>query len=114
MRYIKVVFLLAFLCVYSKIYAQLSTHEQPISFNPNLKLTVSSKSSKSTITMPLLDMTKIEKEDNEDKEYDIPPRFGYSHIVNYDLNNSGTWFELPNGDKLWQLNVKSFINKLLL
>ena len=105
MRYIKVVFLLAFLCVYSKIYAQLSTHEQPISFNPNLKLTVSSKSSKSTITMPLLDMTKIEKEDNEDKESDIPPRFGYSHIVNYDLNNSGTWFELPNGDKLWQLNV---------
>ncbi len=35
----------------------------------------------------------------------MPPRFGYPHKVNYDLTNSGTWQVLPNGDKLWQLNV---------
>ena len=35
----------------------------------------------------------------------MPPRFGYQHRVNYDLNNSGTWYKLSNGDRLWQLNV---------
>jgi hypothetical protein len=69
------------------------------------ELTVISRSSTPVITTPKLDMAKIAKEDKEDEEYDMPPRFGYSHIVNYDLNNSGTWYELPNGDKLWQLEV---------
>ncbi len=63
------------------------------------------KSSLHRVTMPALDMAKIEAEDKEDEEYDMPPRFGYPHFVDYDLNNSGTWYELPNGDKLWQLNV---------
>ena len=58
-----------------------------------------------TITMPALDMAKIEAEDKEDEKYDMPPRFGYPHKVNYDLNNSGSWQTLPNGDKLWRLNV---------
>ena len=35
----------------------------------------------------------------------MPPRFGYRHKVNYDTTNSGTWTVLPNGGKIWQLNV---------
>ena len=66
---------------------------------------VSKRSENPIITMPELDVAKLEKEDKEDEEYDVPPRFGYPHRVNYDLNNSGIWYELPNGDKLWQLNV---------
>ena len=85
--------------------AQLSTNELPISFDPKIKSVITSKRSKKPITMPTLNMAKIVKEDEEDEEYDMPPRFGYPHKVNYDLNKSGTWFELPNGDKLWQLEV---------
>lgn len=97
--------LFVFLCTYNKVSAQLSTNEQPVSFNPDLKLKVLSKSPTPIVTTPLLDMAKIEAEDKEGEEYDMPLRFGYQHKVNYNINNSGTWYILPNGDKLWQLNV---------
>lgn len=100
-------FLLLLLCAYTftDVYAQLSTNEQPVSFDSKLNLTEVSRNTADIVTMPKLDMVKIEAEDKEDEEYDMPPRFGYPHKVNYDLENSGTWYELPNGDKLWQLNV---------
>lgn len=94
--------LFLFMCMDS--FAQLSTHEQPISFSLDSKLFEMDRSA-SPIIMPELDMAQIEKEDEEDARYDVPPRFGYKHKVNYNLKNSGTWYELPNGDKLWLLNV---------
>lgn len=90
---------------YTFSFAQLSTHEQPVSFTKGLRLVVKKRSATPIATMPQLDMDAIEKEDKEDEEYDMPPRFGYTHFVDYNLNNSGVWYELPNGDKLWQLNV---------
>lgn len=105
MQYIKTITLLTCLSIFANVKAQLSTNEKPISFDLKSELTVISRSLTPVITTPKLDMAKIAKEDAEDEEYDMPPRFGYSHIVNYDLNNSGTWFEFPNGDKLWQLEV---------
>ncbi len=81
--------------------AQLSTNEKPISFGmPKNQL-----AELEPVIMPVLDMARITKEDEEDEEYDMPPRFGYPHKVNYDLTNSGTWKILPGGDKLWQLNI---------
>ena len=94
----------AFLFVFICTYAQLSTNELPVSSSIGLKL-VETKRAMTAITMPELNMSKIEEEDIEDVEDDIPPRFGYLHRVNYDLDNSGVWYELPNGDKLWQFNV---------
>lgn len=105
MQYNKTIFLLVCLCVFSNAKAQISTNEKPVSFDIKTELTVKTKSSTPIITTPKLDMAKIAKEDEEDDRYDMPLRFGYSHRVNYDLNNSGIWYELPNGDKLWQLNV---------
>lgn len=105
MNCLKTIILLVLLCLFTNAKAQLSTNEKPVSFNTKLALTVKSKSAVPIVTTPPLNMAKIEQEDKEDEEYDMPPRFGYSHKVNYNLNNSGTWYELPNGDKLWQLNV---------
>lgn len=34
-----------------------------------------------------------------------PWRFGYNYFVNYNLNNSGVWTILDNGDRLWRLGV---------
>ena len=92
-----------FVCSYT--FAQLSTNEKPISFDKDLTLHVKKKSEVPVAIMPHLDMEAIEKEDKEDEGHDMPPRFGYQHWVDYNLNNSGIWYELPNGDKLWQLNV---------
>ena len=89
------------LCVNIGVHAQLSTNEKPVSFS----LPSGSLGSIDSKRMPMLDMEKIKAEDLEDEQYDMPPRFGYSHIVNFDLYNSGTWTTLPNGDKLWQLKI---------
>jgi hypothetical protein len=105
MRLNKTFLFFAFLYAYTNVCAQLSTREQPISFNPELKLKVSLKNSAESVTTPLLDMAKIEAEDKEDEKADVPPRFGYPHYVNYNLNNSGIWYDLPDGGKLWQLDV---------
>lgn len=101
----KLFLLWAIMVVHSNVFAQLSTNEQPISFNTNLKFTKETRSSASVVTMPQLNVKKLEAEDREDEEYDMPPRFGFPHKVNYNLSNSGIWKTLPNGDKLWQLNV---------
>ena len=82
--------------------AQLSTNESPIGLRTRL---TPIREVVKTVVMPNLDMEKIEAEDIENEAKNMPPRFGYSHKVNYDLNNSGIWYELPNGDKLWQLNI---------
>ena len=93
------------LLIYVSAYAQLSTNEKPISFEKKSEMQVEGKGKNSIVVMPQLDMAKIEKEDKEDEGYDMPPRFGYSHKVDYNLTNSGTWYKLSNGDKLWQLNI---------
>ncbi len=85
--------------------AQLSTNEQPISFGKTFRLADNDRKAVPVITMPELDMKKIEDEDREDEEYDMPPRFGYRHKVDYNLNNSGVWHVLPNGDRLWQVEI---------
>ena len=105
MQNIRSLCLFVALCAFANVRAQLSTNEKPVSFGRESEMQVKHRSTNPIVTMPQLDMAKIEKEDKEDEEYDMPPRFGYPHMVNYNLNNSGTWYELSNGDKLWQLNV---------
>lgn len=45
----------------------------------------------------------------EDAEVDgkgiAPWRFGYNNETALNLNNSGTWISLPNGDKIWMLRL---------
>lgn len=105
MKYYKTLFFIILLCTSTKAEAQLSTNEKPVSFVRESELPVNFRNTVPVVTMPQLDMAKIAKEDEEDEEYGMPPRFGYSHFVDYNLNNSGKWFDLPNGDRLWQLEV---------
>ncbi len=35
-----------------------------------------------------------------------PWRFGFNNYTNLDINNSGSWYDLPNGDRVWLLKVK--------
>lgn len=58
--------------------------------------------------MPTFDQAAIDAEDAiNDPLKNAPWRFGYKHAVNYNLNNSGNWTTLPNGDKIWQLGLES-------
>jgi lysyl endopeptidase len=55
--------------------------------------------------MSPLNMTAIEREDKSDDEAGRPPRFGYPLDAGFTLDNSGVWEMLPNGDRLWRLNI---------
>ena len=102
----KTIILSALIAVFAiSANAQLSTKERPVSFGFSDSLLFRISSSIETKLLPHLDMDAIEKEDIEDAEYDYPPRFGYSHRVDYNLDNSGTWIKLPNGDKIWHLRI---------
>ena len=105
MRYIKLILSLIWFCAYTNVWAQLSTNEKPVSFGREAELRVSHRSANPSVTMPQLDMAKIEKEDAEKDQTNAPVRFGYKHKVEYNLENSGTWYELPNGEKIWLLDV---------
>lgn len=59
-------------------------------------------------TMPAFNVDSMLNEDAVNEQYkDRPYRFGYNHMVNFGLNNSGTWTTLANGDRVWQLAIKS-------
>jgi len=87
---------------YCTTYSQISTNEEPISFITNIPTLRGENTLK---TLPSLDMEKIKQEDKEDEANGIPPRFGYQHKVNFDLENSGEWVVLPDGDKIWRLII---------
>lgn len=59
-------------------------------------------------TMPSFD---VEKMLNEDRitlgKTDVPYRYGKVFEVNYNLDNSGTWFTLNDGSRVWRLALKS-------
>ncbi len=47
--------------------------------------------------LPKLDVVKLLEEDSLEANLAIPFRFGYAVDVNYNLNNSGSWYEIPEG-----------------
>ena len=102
----RTIFLIGFfICAFFSAKAQISTDEAPESFreyNTAFRLSVS----QDIRTMPALDMNRIQQEDVQDEVNGLPPRFGYPHGVDLNLENSGRWQELSNGDKLWQLTIR--------
>ena len=105
MRIVKLTIFFLYFCSFTNIWAQLSTNEKPVSFGKEAEMRLSRKNGRSSVTMPPLDRAKIKRIDAVKKDFQKPVPFGYIHEVNYNLTNSGTWYELSNGDKLWQLNV---------
>ena len=100
--------LIALFCLTSFLFqfvakSQISTDELPTSFNFDGKM--SETNSRNIKTMPQIDLEKLRIEDEKDEKNGIPPRFGFPHKVDFNLENSGEWFDLPNGDKLWKLEI---------
>lgn len=89
-------------CFSILITAQITNEGNPVSWNLNLK------SNLTAIKMPAFDVDQMLIEDAlNDKKGDVPWRFGKEFIVNYTLDNSGSWTELPKGGRIWQLRFKS-------
>jgi hypothetical protein len=80
--------------------AQISRGGEPLSLRNSMPAAVE------TITMPPVDVAALLAEDSAASKEE-PFRFGYPFQVDYSLDNSGTWTELPNGDMLWRLRIVS-------
>jgi lysyl endopeptidase len=102
MKKILLFFLIICAC---KSYSQVLTKVvNPTEIEARTTFSYSSKAPR--VTMPPVDLVKLlEQEDIECK--DCPLRFGYGIKTDIDLDNSGTWSHLPNGDKIWSLKISS-------
>ena len=84
-------------------FSQINQGGLPFSFQ-NTQLV---KSNIPVVQMPGIDLPRLMREDSiNDPLKDIPWRFGENLFVNFNLNNSGTWDILPQGDKLWRLAIR--------
>jgi hypothetical protein len=82
--------------------AQISVDGKPLSNDFQVKTDVE------TFTMPSFDVDKMLREDAFESQFkDIPPRFGKDFAVNFGYGNSGTTDVLPNGTKVWRVNINS-------
>lgn len=96
----KIILIMSLLFIVSS-KAQVNIGGVPYSFKNTLK----QDKTIPIFTTNSIDLQSLEKEDLEDEKNNVPPRFGYKHVVNLDIENSGIWTELPNGDRIWQLEI---------
>ena len=84
----------------SNIYSQVSINGTPKSviWDMNNEIT--------NITLPAVDHDFLQLQDLEEKDKNVPYRFGNPFDVNFNLNNSGTWENIDNG-RLWRLSITS-------
>tara|TARA_B110000285_G_scaffold37937_2_gene41123 strand:- start:937 stop:4353 length:3417 start_codon:yes stop_codon:yes gene_type:complete len=58
-------------------------------------------------TMTGFDRAAVDAQDAiHDAAKDAPWQFGYKYNTDFNLSNSGTWVNLPNGDRLWRIGFK--------
>lgn len=83
--------------------AQMTNEGQPVSWSQKTLATPIDYH-----LMPKFDLDKQKKIDALNDGTGMKPwQFGYEHNVNYNLNNSGTWTVLSNGDRIWQIEFES-------
>ncbi len=89
-------------CSYSS-FGQISQKSQPNSFSLDNNQKAKFKDLETTI-LPVLDMKKIIE---EDQKMPGTVRYAAPIEVDLDLNNSGQWTILDNGDRIWRIKLKS-------
>ncbi len=97
------VFSLSLLMI-SNLHAQIQTNSEPISYRTGLYIF---DEALETYRTPALDMEQVVLEDIERAEQNLPPFDGRRIPVGWDMANTGEWFSLDNGDRLWKLKIHS-------
>ena len=59
------------------------------------------------VHLPAVDVATLMQEDAARAAQGLkgPFRFGFTHATDYTLQNSGSWFMMPNGDRVWRLQL---------
>ena len=103
-RFFRFIAIIVFSGIVAAGFSQVSQGGMPLSsLNTQLQ-----KTALAYETMPKVDVERLQSEDIiNDKNKDIPWRFGENIDVDYNLSNSGVWDVLPQGDRVWRLAIKS-------
>ena len=92
--------LILFTIISASCIGQISHGGSPYSSNKTLTQQIPKH------TLSQLNIQKFIAEDLvTDEHKDIPWRFGIEQNVSLNLNNSGIWETLPNGDRVWRLSL---------
>jgi len=103
MKILSQVFTFTFLLLTSSLWAQVSSGGTPPSW-----INEAIPELTTTEVLGAVDVNALKAEDEIESQYkDIPYRFAYGHDVNFTSSNSGSWYVLPNGDRLWRLQIRS-------
>lgn len=92
------VIVLGIFVAWPSVYAQLNIGGDPFSSEYDFRQDVPVE------RMPAINLAQLRAEDERDERNNEPPRFGFGHEVDLNLYNAGSWYELPNGDRVWQLS----------
>lgn len=83
--------------------AQVTNNGEPASWS-----LIATKTTTNPIFLSELNLKQLRAEDlKNDKIKTKPYRIGVPKKVNYGLQNGGTWTDLPNGDRIWQISFSS-------
>lgn len=80
--------------------AQINTGGTPTSFNRQLQ-----RDDVPEIVTQTIDLAAVQAEDAVRDQLNVPYRFAIPLKANYNLQNSGAWESLPNGDRIWRLKI---------
>jgi len=92
-----------FLFVLQLSYGQVTNQGKPASW----AIITKAKEMRAEV-MPSIDLEKLQAEDKiNDVGKNKPWRYGYEFLVDHNLENSGVWNELDNGDRIWRIRYSS-------
>lgn len=92
-----------FLCTTTTVQAQPDEGGQPLSFSGQWKA-LAEKNPLARQVVPPLDIATVRAEDERNG---MPTRFAAPIAVNFSPQTHGQWLELPNGDRIWRLQLSS-------
>ena len=96
----KILSIIAIIAICSPFIAQTVDLGNPISWNSKIP-----KMSEKVI-LPGFDLALTQFEDSINDANKIGPwKFGHEYEVDLGLENSGEWYRLPNGDRIWRLEL---------
>jgi hypothetical protein len=90
-----------------KCFSQITTNELPISVQKKVVANLSANRS-SIVSLPIPDMDRVLKEDQEREENNyLLKRISIGIPISISMNEYGLWTTLDDGGKLWQLQISA-------
>lgn len=102
MKFFSTAFCAIILFAGHNLFAQIQTGSEPVSFRTGLYVF---DDALPQAVVPALDMDRVHNEDEARAQTDKPPFDARRIPVGWNLENSGEWMALENGDRVWKLKI---------